>query len=139
MFSKALWVGWQELDDPPAGEVDAGLLGGILCHKFGAGLSSMSDVELSHTATFTIAGVQPVDYDKVMKMTRRHIARGWKISWAESKKPYTPSAPDPDMEHPARKTHRGGRGQKHLRKHAPEDKTDLTGASDSNGEPDAKH
>ena len=46
MFSKALWVGWQELDDPPAGEVDAGLLGGILRDKFGAGLSSISDAQL---------------------------------------------------------------------------------------------
>ena len=43
MFSKALWVGWQELDDPPTGEVDAGLLGGILRDKFRAGLSSISD------------------------------------------------------------------------------------------------
>ena len=41
IFSKALWVGWQEVDDPPAGEVDAGLLGGILRDKFGAGLSSI--------------------------------------------------------------------------------------------------
>ena len=29
VFSKGLWVVWQEVDDPPAGEVDAGLLRGI--------------------------------------------------------------------------------------------------------------
>ena len=41
VFSKALWVGWPELDDPPAGEVRAGLLGGILRDKFWAGLLSI--------------------------------------------------------------------------------------------------
>ena len=86
MFSKPPWVGWQELDDPPAGEVDTGLLGGILRDNFGAGLSSISDARLNHTSKFTIVGVKPVDYDKGMKLTRHHIARGWKISWAESKK-----------------------------------------------------
>ena len=140
VFSKALWVGWQEVDDPPAREVDAGLLGGILRDKFGAGLSSISDAQLNHTAKFTIAGVKPVEYDKGMKLTRHHIARGWKVSWAESKKqPYTPCAPDPNREYPARKAHRGGRGQKHRRKQDPEEEVDLTAASDSDGEPEAKH
>ena len=58
-FSKALWVGWQEVDDLPSGEVDAGLLGGILRNKFGAGLSSISDEQLNHKAKFTIVGVKP--------------------------------------------------------------------------------
>ena len=113
VFSKALWVGWQEIDDPPAREVDAGLLGGILRDKLGAALSSISDAQLNHTAKFTIVGVKPVDYHKGMKLTRHHIARGWKISQAESKKePYTPWVPKPDREYPARKAHRGGRGLK---------------------------
>ena len=95
IFSKALWVGWQEVDDPPLGELDAGLLGGILRDKFGDGLSSISDAQLNHKAMFTIVGVKPVDYDKGMKLTRHHTARGWKVSWAESKmQPYTPWAPD---------------------------------------------
>ena len=76
IFSKALWVGWQEMDDPPSGEVDAGLLGGILRDNFGAGLSSISDAQLNHKAKFTIVGVKPVDYDKGMKLTRHHTARG---------------------------------------------------------------
>ena len=74
VFSKALWVGWQEIDDPPAGEVDTWLLGGILRYKFGAGLSSISDAQLNHTAKFTIVGVKPVNYDKGMKLTQHHIA-----------------------------------------------------------------
>ena len=80
VVSKALWVGWQEIDEPSAGEVDAGLLGGILRDKFGAGLSSISDAQLNLTAKFTIVGVKPVDYDKGMKPSGHHIARGWKIS-----------------------------------------------------------
>ena len=56
-FSKALWVGWQEIDDPPSGEVDAGLLGGILRDKFGAGLSSITEEQLNHTSKFTIVGI----------------------------------------------------------------------------------
>ena len=74
IFSKALWVGWKEVDDPPSGEVDTGLLGGILHDKFGAGLSSISDARLNHKAKFTIVGVKPVDYDKGMKLTRHHTA-----------------------------------------------------------------
>ena len=76
VFSKALWVGWQEIDDPPAGEVDVGLLGGILRDKFGAGLSFISDAQLNHMAKFTIVGIKPVDYYKGMKLTRHLIARG---------------------------------------------------------------
>ena len=76
-FSKALWVGWQEVDTPSLGEVDAGLLGGILCDKFGAGLSSISDKQLNHNAKFTIVGVKPAEYE--------HTARGWRVTWAESK------------------------------------------------------
>ena len=49
VLSKALWVGWHEIDDPPAGVVDAGLLGGILRDKFGAGLLSILDAQLNHT------------------------------------------------------------------------------------------
>ena len=140
VFSKALWTGWQEVDDPPAGEVDAGLLGGIFPDNFSAGLLSISDAQLNHTAKFTIVGVKPVDYDKGMKLTRHHIARGWKISWAESKKqPYTPWALEPDREYPARKAHRGGREQKHQRKQDPAEEVDLMAASDSDGEPEAKH
>ena len=111
IFSKALRVGWQEVDDPPSGEVGAGLFGGILRDKFGAGLSSISDEQLNHKAKYTIGGVKPVDYDKGMKLTRHHTARGWKVSWAEPKtQPYNPWAPDPDRDYPARKTHRAGRG-----------------------------
>ena len=73
VFSKALWVGWQELDEPPAGGLDTGLLGGILRDKFGAGRSY-------HMAKFTIVGIKPADYDKGMKLTWHHIARGGKIS-----------------------------------------------------------
>ena len=69
-FSKALWVGWQEVDDPPSGEVDAGLLGGILWDKFGAALSSISDEQLNHKAKFTIVGVRPAEYDRGMRLTR---------------------------------------------------------------------
>ena len=106
IFSKALWVGWQEVDDPPSGEVDAGLLGGILHDKFGAGLSSISDEQRNHKAKFTIVGLKPVDYDKGMKLTRHHSAQGWEVAWAESKKQSsTPWAPDPDRDYPARKTH----------------------------------
>ena len=76
MFSKALWLGWQELEDALAGEVDAGLLGRILRDEFGVGLSSVSDAQLHHTAKLPIAGVKPVDYNKGMKLTRHHIARG---------------------------------------------------------------
>ena len=140
IFSKAPWVGWQEVDDPPAGEVDTGLLGGILRDKFGAGLSSISDAQVNHKAKFTIVGTKPVDYDKGMKLTRQRIARGCKVSSAEAKKqPYTPWAPDPDREYPARKAHRGGRGLKHRCKQDPEEEVDLTAASDSDGEPEAKH
>ena len=124
----------------PAGEVDAGLMGGILRDKFSAGLASISDAQLNHTAKFTVVGVKPVDYDKGMKVTRHHIARGWKVSWAESKKqPYTPWSPDPDREYPARKAHHRGRGHKHQRKQDPEEQVDLIAASDLNGEPEAKH
>ena len=101
VFSRVLWVGWQENDDPSAGEVDAGLLGGILRDKFGAGLASISEAQLNHAAKFTTVGVKPVDCDKGMKLSRHHIARGWKISWAESKKqPYTPWAPTPTGNNP---------------------------------------
>ena len=75
-FSKALWVGWQEVDDPPSGEVDAGLLGSILGDKFGASLSSISDEQLNHKAKFTIVGVKPADYNKGMRLTQQHTARG---------------------------------------------------------------
>ena len=140
VFSKALRGGWQEIDDPPAREVDAGLLGGILRDKFCHGLSSISNAQLNHTAKFTIVGIKPADYDKGMKLTQYHIARGWKISCGESKKqPYTPWAPDPDRRYPTRKAQRGGRGQKHRRKQDPEEEVDLTGTSDSDGEPEAKH
>ena len=75
-----------------------------------------------------------------MKLTRHHIARGWRVSLAESKKqPYIPWAPDPDREYPARQAHRGGRGQKHRRKHDLEEEVDLMAASDSDGELEAKH
>ena len=128
------------MDDPPSGEVDARLLGGILRDKFGAGLSSISDAQLNHKAKFTIVGVKPVDYDKGMKQTRHHTARGWQVSLAESKKqPYTPWAPDLDTEYPARKAHLGGRGQKHRRQHGPEEQVDLKATSDSEGELEAKH
>ena len=138
--SKAVWVGWQELDDPPSGEVDPGLLGPILRDKFGAGLLSISDAKLNHTAKITIAGVKLVDYNKGMKLTQHHIARGRKMSWAESKnQPYTPWAADPSSEYPTRKTHCVGRGQKHRRKHGQTNEVDLTGASDGEGEPEAKH
>ena len=86
--------------------MDAGLLGGILRDKFGAGLSSISDEQLNHKAKFTMVGVKPVTYDKGMKLTRHYTARGWKVSRAESKnQPYTPWAPDPDRDYPTRKTH----------------------------------
>ena len=118
----------------------AGLLGGILGDKFGAGLSSISDAQLNYIAEFTIVGGKPIDYDKGMKLTRHHIARGRKISWAESKKqPYNPWAPDPDRGYPARKAHHGGQGQKHRRKQDPEEEVDLMAASDSDGELEAKH
>ena len=109
-FSKALWVGWQEVDDPPSGEVDAGLIGGILRDKFGAGLSSMSNKLLNHKAKFTIVRVKPVNYDKGMKLTRQHTARGWRVTWAESKKqPYNPLGPRPGQglprpQNPSRRT-----------------------------------
>ena len=76
LFSKALWVGWQELDEPPAGEVGAGLLGGILRDKFGVGLACISDAQLNNTAKFTIVGVKPVDYNKGMKLTRQDLLGG---------------------------------------------------------------
>ena len=79
-FSKALWVGWQEVDDPPSGEVDAGLLGGILRDKFGAGLSSITDEQLNHKAKFTIVGIRPAEYDRGMRLTRQHTARGWRVT-----------------------------------------------------------
>ena len=79
-FSKSLWVGWQEMDNPPSGEVDAGLLGGILRDTFGAGLSSIWDEELNHKAKFTIVGVKATEYDKAMKLTRQHTARGWRVT-----------------------------------------------------------
>ena len=79
-FSKALWVGWQEVDNSPSGEVDAGLLGGILRDKFGAGLSSISDEQLNHKAKFTIVGVKPAEYDRGMKLTRQHTAGGWRVT-----------------------------------------------------------
>ena len=140
LFSKALQVRWQGPDDPPAREVDAGLLGGILRDKFGAGLSSISDTQLNHMPKFTIVGVKLIDYDKGMKLTRQHIAQDWKMSLVESKKqPYTPRAPHPDTEYPARKTDRGGRGQKQRCKQEAEDEVDLTGGSDSDGVREAKH
>ena len=115
-FSKVLWVGWHEVDDRPSGEVDAGLLGGILRDKFGAGLSSISDEQLNYKAKFTIVEIKPAEYDRGMKLTRQHTARGWRVTWAETKKqPCTPWVPGPDRDYPARKTHRGGRGQKHRR------------------------
>ena len=71
---KAPSVAWQEVDDPTAGGVYAGRLGGILRDKLGAGLAFISDAELNHPAKFTIVGVKAVDYDKGMKLTRHHIA-----------------------------------------------------------------
>ena len=71
---KAPSVAWQEVDDAPAGEVDAGWLRGILRDKFGAGLASIADAELNHPEKFNIVGVTHVDYDKGMKLTRHHIA-----------------------------------------------------------------
>ena len=138
-FSKAPWVGWSEVDDPPSGEVDAGLLGGILRDKFGPGLSSISDEQLNHKAKFTIVGVRPAEYERGMKLTRQHTACGWRVTWAESKKqPYTPWMPNPDRDYPARRTHRGARGQKHRRRE-PDDQVDLTATSESEGEPDPKY
>ena len=138
-FSKALWVGWQEVDDPPSGEVDAGLLGGILRDKFGAGLSSITDEQLNHTAKFTIVGVRPAEYERGMRLTRQHTARGWRVTWAESKKqPFTPWVPDPDRDHSPRKTHRGSRG-KQRRPRDPDDQVDLAATSGSEGEPDPKY
>ena len=61
-----MWGGCQEVDDPPSGEVDAGLLGGILRDKFGASLSSISDEQLNHKAKFTIVGIRPAEYDRGM-------------------------------------------------------------------------
>ena len=128
------------MDDPPSGEVDAGLLGDILRDKFGAGLLSISDEQLNHKAKFTIVGVKPAEYDRGRKHTMQHTARGWRVTWAESKKqPYTPWVPDPDREYPARKTHRGGRGQKHRRQGEPEDQVDLTATSESEEEPHPKY
>ena len=138
-FSKALWVGWQEVDDPPSGEVDAGLLGGILRDKFGAGLSSITDEQLNHKAKFTIVGIRPAEYDRGMRLTRQHTARGWRVTWAESKKqPFTPWVPDPDRDHPTTKTHRGSRG-KQRRPRDPHDQVDLTATSESEREPDPKY
>ena len=138
-FSKALWVGWSEVDNPPSGEVDAGLLGGILRDKFGPGLSSISDEQLNHKAKFTIVGVRPAEYERGMKLTRQHTARGWRVTWAELKKqPYTPWMPDPDRDYPARRVHRGARGQKHRRRE-PDDPVDLFATSESEGEPDPKY
>ena len=139
-FSKALWVAWQEVDNPPSGEVDAGLLGGILRDKFGASLSSITDEQLNHKAKFTIVGIRPAEYDRGMRLTRQHTARGWRVTWAESKKqPYTPWVPDPDRDYPAQKTHRGSRGQKQCRPRDPEDQVDLTATSESEGEPDPRY
>ena len=120
-------------------EVGAGLLGGILREKLGARHASISDAQLNHTAKFTIVGVKPIDYEKGMKLTRYHIARGSKISWAKSKKePYTPWAPDWDREYPARKAHRGGRGQMHQRSQDLEEDVDLTAAAATDGELEVK-
>ena len=139
VFSKALWVGWQEVDDPPSGEVDAGLLGGILRDKFGAGLSSITEEQLNHTSKFTIVGIRPAEYERGMRLTRQHTARGWRVTWAESKKqPFTPWVPDPDRDHLPRKTHRGSRG-KQRRPRDPDDQVDLTATSGSDGEPDSKY
>ena len=139
-FSKALWVGWQEVDDPPSGEVDARVLGGILRDKFGAGVPSIADEQLNHKAKFTIVGIRHAEYDRGMPLTRQHTARGWRVTWAESKKqPYTPWVPDPDRDYPARKTHRGSRGQKQRRPRDPEDQVDLTATSESEREPHPKY
>ena len=74
-----------------------------------------------------------------MRLTRQHTARGWRVTWAESKKqPFTPWVPDPDRDHPPRKTHRGSRG-KQRRPRDPDDQVDLTGTSGSEGEPDSKY
>ena len=48
VYSKSLWIGLQEVDDPPAGEVNAGLLGGILRDKLGSGVASISEAQLNH-------------------------------------------------------------------------------------------
>ena len=136
----ALWVGWQEVDDPPSGEVHVGLLGGILRDKFGAGLSSIADEQLNHKAKFTMVGIRPAEYDRGMRLTRQHTARGWRVTWAESKKqPYTPWVPDPDRDYLARKTHRGSCGQKHRRPREPEDQVDLMATSELEGELDPKY
>ena len=75
--------------------MDARLLGGILRDKFRAGLSSISDAQLNHTAMFTIVGIKPVDYNKGMKLTRHHIARGWKISGGVQEAALHPMGPRP--------------------------------------------
>ena len=116
------------------------MVGGILRDKFGVGISSVQDGHLNHPVKFTIVGINAVDYDKGMKLTWHHIARERKIFFAEPKEqPYTPWATDLDSGYPARKTHCGGREQKHRRKHNPDDEVDLAGASDSDMELEAKH
>ena len=140
MHPKAPWVGWQELDDPPAGEVDAGLLGGIGWHRVASERGSRPSRTRSLITRQNSPSCKPVDYDKAMKLIRHDIAQGWKISGAQSKKqPYTPWALTPIGSTPLAKPHRGGRGQKHRCKHDPGDEVDPTGASDSVGEPEAKH
>ena len=84
---------------PHASKVNESLLGGVLRDKFKAGLASTTGPPLNHYAKFTIVGVKHADYTKRMKLVRHHIARGWKISWVESKKQlYTLWTPDPQRE-----------------------------------------
>ena len=66
--------------------MDANLLCGVLRDMFGARLVSITEAPLNHSKKFTIMGVKRADYTKGMKLTRQHIARGWKISRVESKK-----------------------------------------------------
>ena len=80
LLSKALWVGLQAVDNPPAGDVDASLLGGIVRNKFRSGLLSISDAQLNHTARLTILEIKPADYDRGMKLIHNYTVRGWKIS-----------------------------------------------------------
>ena len=74
-----------------------------------------------------------------MRLTRQHTARGWRVTWAESKKqPFTPWVPDPERDHPPRKTHRGSHG-KQRRRRDPDNQVDLTATSGPDGEPDSKY
>ena len=79
-------MGWKAVDDPLAGHVDAGLLGGILQGQARIGALVHLHVKVNHTARFTIEGIKPTHYDRGMKLVHNHMVCGWKIAWAESKK-----------------------------------------------------